>query len=352
METLSSLTDRQQQRLQNLKLANLLNNTSLNTPPISPVEDTRLENSPFTPKTVTFTSLRPNDGIAEHTPITPPTYLTYPTSRRNRFTLAEAPHELLVQLPQTYLNLVATSSATPANTNTNIKNHKILPRNHRRKNPYPKRSPDKASIGIQMNPDIFSIFQKDPKGLLEENLSELQRLKQKSPSYSILPIHKPDLTDKKTRRVAGSSLARAMVDRGADQTPIQQQRPKDMNISKVPLPSLHSTDVYNTYHELNRMQLDNLPSSIQQTITWKGNPLKIEQLPHYNLLHQAEAQVASTLRLTPVQYLTVKHVFISTARRYYSRGLPFLKSDAQKIMKMDVNKSCKMWDFFNNVGWI
>ncbi|CAG8505915.1 5956_t:CDS:2 [Ambispora leptoticha] len=325
MEALLSSTDRHQQRLKNLKLANLSNNTILNTPPISPVEDARVTNLLYTHNTAT--SLGPNDGITEHTPFTPPTYLTYPTTRKYRFILAEAPP-------------------------INIKNHKILPKNHYRKNPYPKRSPDKASSGIHMNSDVFSIFQKDPKRLLEENLTELQRIKQRSPSYSILPINKPDLTDKKTRRGAGSSLARAMVDRGADQTPIQQQRPRDMNVSKVPLPSHHSTDINNIYHELNRMHLDNLPLNIQQTITWKGNPLKIEQLPHYTLLHQTEAKVASTLRLTPVQYLTVKHVFISTARRYYSRGLPFLKSDAQKIMKMDVNKSCKMWDFFNNVGWI
>ena len=69
------------------------------------------------------------------------------------------------------------------------------------------------------------------------------------------------------------------------------------------------------------MQFDELVKSIDQLglttellskanprINWKGQPLSISHLPHYGSLHPKEAIVASTLRLTPVQYLTANHV--------------------------------------------
>ncbi|CAG8747128.1 1304_t:CDS:2, partial [Acaulospora morrowiae] len=81
-------------------------------------------------------------------------------------------------------------------------------------------------------------------------------------------------------------------------------------------------------------------------ITWKGQPLSIAHLPHYDALHPTEAHVVSVLRLTPVQYLTGKYTLVSAAQRYVHRALPFKKSDAQKLLRIDVNKASKLWEFF------
>ncbi|CAG8698104.1 15730_t:CDS:1 [Acaulospora morrowiae] len=87
-------------------------------------------------------------------------------------------------------------------------------------------------------------------------------------------------------------------------------------------------------------------------INWKGQPLSISHLPHYDALHSKEAHVASTLRLTPIQYLTSKNTLVSSARRYIQKSLPFRKSDAQKLLRIDVNKASKLWEFFMQVKWI
>ncbi|RHZ78687.1 hypothetical protein Glove_158g62 [Diversispora epigaea] len=61
--------------------------------------------------------------------------------------------------------------------------------------------------------------------------------------------------------------------------------------------------------------------------------------------------VASTLRLTPVQYLTAKNTLVSAAQRYVQRSLPFRKSDAQKLLRIDVNKASKLWEFFQQSNY-
>jgi hypothetical protein len=84
---------------------------------------------------------------------------------------------------------------------------------------------------------------------------------------------------------------------------------------------------------------------------WRGNPLSIENEPHFELLHPAEAKLASTLRLTPAIYLSSKRrIFIEKVRRTQI-GKEFRKTDSQKACKIDVNKASKLWTAFDKVGW-
>ncbi|PKC56737.1 hypothetical protein RhiirA1_428941 [Rhizophagus irregularis] len=117
-----------------------------------------------------------------------------------------------------------------------------------------------------------------------------------------------------------------------------------------PPPPMRHDELLSVIKELNidHSILDNYTPDI----TWKGQPLNIAHLPHYNELHEIEAKVVSILRLTPVQYLTGKHTLVSAARRYVQRALPFKKSDAQKLLRIDVNKASKLWEFFRQVKWI
>ncbi|KAF7723010.1 hypothetical protein EC973_002426 [Apophysomyces ossiformis] len=86
-------------------------------------------------------------------------------------------------------------------------------------------------------------------------------------------------------------------------------------------------------------------------VTWKGSPLAIRHMPFYDRLHPGEATIASTLRLTPEQFLKCKRTLVLSARDYYARNMAFRKSDAQKLCRIDVNKTSTLWCAFNKLGW-
>ncbi|CAG8447520.1 16754_t:CDS:2 [Acaulospora morrowiae] len=149
----------------------------------------------------------------------------------------------------------------------------------------------------------------------------------------------------------GNSFARVMIDRGmSDHSSIPTEL-SSVNLTRIPsTPHLEWEDLIKNIENMNldTSNLDNIALNIQ----WKSNPLKISHLQRYEYLHKTEAEVASLLRLTPVQYLTSKNTLLSASRRYQERMLPFRKSDAQKMLKMDVNKASKLWEFFRQAKWL
>ncbi|KAI8062227.1 hypothetical protein BC940DRAFT_244579 [Gongronella butleri] len=86
-------------------------------------------------------------------------------------------------------------------------------------------------------------------------------------------------------------------------------------------------------------------------VAWKGSPLIIKSLPFYEHLHDEEISIASTLRLTPEQYLRCKRALILSAKVFYDHSVPFRKSDAQKVCRIDVNKTSCLWSAYNRLGW-
>ncbi|KAG0185220.1 hypothetical protein DFQ28_009693 [Apophysomyces sp. BC1034] len=86
-------------------------------------------------------------------------------------------------------------------------------------------------------------------------------------------------------------------------------------------------------------------------VTWKGSPLVIRHMPFYDRLHPGEASIASTLRLTPEQFLKCKRTLVLSAKDYHARNMAFRKSDAQKLCRIDVNKTSTLWCAFNKLGW-
>ncbi|RHZ78689.1 hypothetical protein Glove_158g64 [Diversispora epigaea] len=154
------------------------------------------------------------------------------------------------------------------------------------------------------------------------------------------------------RKRKGNSLARVMADRGLLESVFNSNiTSNDIKSVRIPPPPPMQFDELIT--NIKALDLDTkVLDTIDSAITWKGQPLSISHLPHYDSLHPAEAQVVSILRLTPVQYLTGKHTLISAAQRYNQRNLPFKKSDAQKLLRIDVNKASKLWEFFRQVHWI
>lgn len=97
-----------------------------------------------------------------------------------------------------------------------------------------------------------------------------------------------------------------------------------------------------------RQSLDFIPVRVH----WKGAPLSINQQPLYHLLHPVEATMASTLRLSPTQYLRCKRTLIMAARTLKYQDIPFTKSVAQKLCRVDVNKTSALWTAFGQLGWL
>ncbi|KAF8931257.1 hypothetical protein BGZ58_007728 [Dissophora ornata] len=97
-----------------------------------------------------------------------------------------------------------------------------------------------------------------------------------------------------------------------------------------------------------------LDNGSQPAVVWKGHPLSVVGKPGYEQLHPYEVHVASTLRLSPAQYLSCKRTLILASREYFATpdGKQFRKSDAQKLCRIDVNKTSRLWEVFAKVGWL
>lgn len=84
---------------------------------------------------------------------------------------------------------------------------------------------------------------------------------------------------------------------------------------------------------------------------WKGAPLNLDNDPDRTLLHEAELNLASTLRLTCAMYLSSKRRIFVARIEALKIGKEFRKTDAQQACKIDVNKASKLWQSFEKVGW-
>ncbi|CAG8681192.1 9570_t:CDS:2 [Ambispora gerdemannii] len=182
-----------------------------------------------------------------------------------------------------------------------------------RKNPHPIRSPSKedfSNSSINFTCQVYNIYMQNPRLLLD--------------SKTVRSHPRP----KHENSVIGS------IDKTKPPPPLQK------SVSQL----LHEIESL----EYNQEPLDHVK---RPKITWKGMPHDIRNESYFEVLHHVEAQVVSTLRMTPIQYLNTKLAILSAAREFEDRGLPFRKVDAQRAVRIDVNKACKLWEFFHDVGW-
>ncbi|MCJ1479681.1 hypothetical protein MMC13_008367 [Lambiella insularis] len=82
-----------------------------------------------------------------------------------------------------------------------------------------------------------------------------------------------------------------------------------------------------------------------------NNPLDLSNDPDRHLLHEAEVNLASTLRLTCATYLCSKRRIFEGRLRAFRNKKEFRKTDAQQACKIDVNKASKLWTAYDKVGW-
>ncbi|KAI0786581.1 hypothetical protein C8Q75DRAFT_734546 [Abortiporus biennis] len=76
-------------------------------------------------------------------------------------------------------------------------------------------------------------------------------------------------------------------------------------------------------------------------------PLNLANSPSLHLLTPEEQTLCSTLRLLPKPYLVVKETLI---REYARRGGKLRRREARDLVKIDVNKTSRVWDFLVQAG--
>ncbi|CAG8479323.1 3904_t:CDS:2 [Ambispora gerdemannii] len=292
-----------------------------------------------------------------------------------RFILAEAPKEILEEINDEKFKSSATIMAISSILNDNTQSPQTSQNRHKnrvhsRKNPYPVRSLQ-SSEAITFKLDTFKL--KPPPPIENQEIPNTINFSSHSSAESSAPAS-PRLEPKKKqqniksprpkregvmkvkqRRRKGNSLARVLADSGIIESPfVQLGSTLEVNgeIKPLRLPLAPQMEFSKLLKELRDLSLDSRGLSTQPVMTWKTGPLSIEHLAHFNELHPTEAYVASVLRLTPVQYFNAKHSLITASRRYEGRTLPFRKSDAQKILRIDVNKASKLWEFFHQLNWL
>ncbi|KAJ1905356.1 hypothetical protein LPJ81_001971 [Coemansia sp. IMI 209127] len=93
------------------------------------------------------------------------------------------------------------------------------------------------------------------------------------------------------------------------------------------------------------------PQANSCPIKWtKAAPMDVTRYPLSEFLAPAELDCCATLRLQPEQYLAIKQSLIRTGRTM-APGT-FKKRDAQKLCRVDVNKTSKVFEWFCKLGWI
>lgn len=82
-----------------------------------------------------------------------------------------------------------------------------------------------------------------------------------------------------------------------------------------------------------------------------SNILNLANDPDRDMLHEAELNLAGTLRLSCATYLCSKRRIFESRLNALKIGKEFRKTDAQQACKIDVNKASKLWGAYDKVGW-
>ncbi|KOX75067.1 Transcriptional adapter 2-alpha [Melipona quadrifasciata] len=94
----------------------------------------------------------------------------------------------------------------------------------------------------------------------------------------------------------------------------------------------------------------NFNNSISSTISQRkmAPPLVIKGLPGYEKLTSAEKELCSVTRIVPTNYLDFKHILIAENKKAGYLRL----AQARVLLKIDVNKTRKIYDFLTEKGYI
>lgn len=106
---------------------------------------------------------------------------------------------------------------------------------------------------------------------------------------------------------------------------------------------------YTSHHTQSTSNNTSQPGTFAQPQSRKASaPLNISNMEGYELLSEKERHICSILRLYPRLYLSIKDTLI---REYLKHGF-LRRAQARAAVKIDVNKTSKLYDFFVSAGWV
>lgn len=110
-----------------------------------------------------------------------------------------------------------------------------------------------------------------------------------------------------------------------------------------PVNNANCTQYNSNYNVMATSQQQSQPSARKASA-----PLNIANMEGYEVLSEKERHICSILRLYPRLYLSIKDTLI---REYLKHGY-LRRAQARAAVKIDVNKTSKLYDFFVSAGWV
>lgn len=98
-----------------------------------------------------------------------------------------------------------------------------------------------------------------------------------------------------------------------------------------------------------RKYIDFLTRASPLTLSFPAAPLNLANSPSLHLLTPGEQTLCSQLRILPKPYLVIKETLV---REYARRGGKLRRREARDLVKIDVNKTSRIWDFLVQAGFL
>lgn len=95
--------------------------------------------------------------------------------------------------------------------------------------------------------------------------------------------------------------------------------------------------------------LDGKPKALK--VTWRGSPNNLSGDPDIHAMHPQEIEAAAELKLPAAQYLANKRRIFQAKLASLQAGKTFTKTAAQQACNIDVNKTSKLWEAYDRIGW-
>ncbi|KAJ1944339.1 hypothetical protein FBU59_002628 [Linderina macrospora] len=158
-------------------------------------------------------------------------------------------------------------------------------------------------------------------------------------------------------RVPDSGIADSSQGSLPTNSPAASSQSQSQSHSVSPAPAaLPGSDNLPAYVRAGQMFVDGdmsviTPLAEKSTVKWaKADPIDVTDKPMVGSLAAAERHCCSILRILPEQYLTIKHTLLREGKNR-SPG-SFKKRDAQKLCRIDVNKTSKIYEWYVSMGWL
>ena len=145
------------------------------------------------------------------------------------------------------------------------------------------------------------------------------------------------------RQSSGPDPRRASLTSFAGESEDRKSRESTPRLGPTPGPSTGPPVRRRRKHYLGSVNYCFLP------LSFPAAPLNLANSPSLHLLTDGEKTLCSSLRLLPKPYLVVKETLV---REYARRGGKLRRREARDLVKIDVNKLSRVWDFLVQSGYL